>query len=46
MDLADDATVRAAVGEAQERLGRIVILVNNAGYGLIGEVEETSLVEA
>ena len=46
MDLTDEAAVRAAVGEAERRMGQIDILVNNAGYGLIGAIEETSLAEA
>jgi NAD(P)-dependent dehydrogenase (short-subunit alcohol dehydrogenase family) len=46
MDLADESAVRAAVAEAERRMGRIDILVNNAGYGLVGAVEEASLAEA
>ncbi|BFV55648.1 SDR family oxidoreductase [Kitasatospora sp. CMC57] len=39
-DVADDASVRSAVGAAAEALGGIDILVNNAGIGAIGTVED------
>ncbi|MEV4370460.1 SDR family oxidoreductase [Nonomuraea sp. NPDC049637] len=39
-DVADDASVRAAVAEAAERLGGIDIVVNNAGVGAQGTVED------
>ncbi|MDX3695435.1 SDR family NAD(P)-dependent oxidoreductase [Streptomyces europaeiscabiei] len=39
-DITDDASVRAAVAEAVERLGGLDILVNNAGVGAIGTVED------
>jgi len=42
LDITSDESVRAFV----ERAGRIDALVNNAGYGLAGAVEETSLEEA
>jgi 2-keto-3-deoxy-L-fuconate dehydrogenase len=39
-DVSDDASVRAAVGLAAERLGGIDILVNNAGIGATGTVAD------
>ena len=39
-DVTDDAQVRAAVAEAAERLGGIDVLVNNAGIGAQGTVED------
>jgi NAD(P)-dependent dehydrogenase (short-subunit alcohol dehydrogenase family) len=41
-DVSDDASVRAAVGTAADRLGGIDILVNNAGIGAAGTVEDNS----
>jgi NADP-dependent 3-hydroxy acid dehydrogenase YdfG len=38
-DVADEASVRATVAEAEERTGGIDILVNNAGVMLLGYVE-------
>jgi NAD(P)-dependent dehydrogenase (short-subunit alcohol dehydrogenase family) len=45
MDLTSEEQVKAAVRAADERFGRIDVLVNNAGYGQLGVVEETSLNE-
>ena len=40
--LTDEAQVSAAIAEATERFGQIDIVVNNAGYGILGSVEDTS----
>ncbi|MEQ1886050.1 MAG: oxidoreductase [Bryobacteraceae bacterium] len=42
MDLEDPASVASAVAAAIQRFGRIDVLVNNAGYGMMGAVEEVS----
>jgi 2-keto-3-deoxy-L-fuconate dehydrogenase len=39
-DVADDAAVRAAVAEAGQALGGLDVLVNNAGIGAAGTVED------
>ncbi|MFI4936462.1 MAG: SDR family NAD(P)-dependent oxidoreductase, partial [Caulobacterales bacterium] len=44
-DMMDEASIRAAVDGAEAELGGLDILVGNAGYGLIGAVEESSLAE-
>jgi NAD(P)-dependent dehydrogenase (short-subunit alcohol dehydrogenase family) len=41
-DLRDDAAVRAAVTEAAEVLGGIDVLVNNAGIGASGTIEDST----
>ncbi len=40
LDVTDPAQVKAAVAAAEQRFGRIDVLVNNAGYGYQSTVEE------
>lgn len=46
LDVTDVAGLSAAIAEAEQLPGGLDVLVNNAGYGLVGAVEETSLEEA
>ena len=46
LDVTSEEKCRAAVDAALVRFGRIDVLVNNAGFGMLGAIEETSDAEA
>lgn len=45
LDVTSEEEAHLAVAEGIKRFGRIDVLINNAGFGVLGAVEETSAVE-
>jgi NAD(P)-dependent dehydrogenase (short-subunit alcohol dehydrogenase family) len=45
LDVTNTGEIRAALARATERFGDVDVLVNNAGYSMVGAVEETSEAE-
>lgn len=46
LDLTEEASIGAAASQIEARFGAVDVLVNNAGFGLYGAVEDVSLEDA
>jgi NAD(P)-dependent dehydrogenase (short-subunit alcohol dehydrogenase family) len=46
LDVTDERSAAAAIERIMDEAGRIDVLVNNAGFGIAGSIEDTSIEEA
>src|ERR1700722_17112637 len=46
LDVTDKSAVRSAVNESYDRFHRLDVVINNAGFGLFGAIEEVSETQA
>ena len=46
LDVTNDSEIKPVVEATRRKLGRIDVLVNNAGFGIVGTYEESSLKQA
>lgn len=46
LDVTDDESVKTACKMALEKLGKVDVLINNAGFGIGGPIENTSMEDA